>query len=192
MVIVAICCSNSALIVINFILAVYFMGRKVTKINLQEEFENIFLTMIVTVFNFFQIHGKVIPRYAPIVIQNMFSITPKSLNPVDMVIGLITYKAFGMFNYHMLAKSLQRLIPPKRIGVIDRSLAGMGLDMCYERFCRDRRHHFGVDPSVPLQQAEYDTFTTGATPTLPLRTWSKLDSSSSISPDSLAPSSSAV
>ena len=44
----------------------------------------------------------------------------------------------------------------------------MGLDMAHERLCRDRLHHLGVDPAIPLQQAKDDTFTPGATPTLPL------------------------
>ena len=84
--------------------------------------------MIVTVFNFFQIHGKVIPRYAPIVVQNMFSITPESFNAVDMVFGLFVYKVFGVVHHQMFAITLQRLIAPKRIGKVNRSLAGMRLE----------------------------------------------------------------
>src|SRR5450759_525151 len=130
--------------------------------------------MIVTVFNFFQIHWKVIPRYAAIVVQNMFSITPKPFNAVDMVFGLFTHKAFGMINHHMFSKSLQRLISTKRIGVVDRSLVGMRLDMSHERLCRNRLHNLGVDPSIPLQQAEYDAFTSCATPTLTLANAAKV------------------
>jgi hypothetical protein len=124
--------------------------------------------MIVTVFNFFQIHWKVIPRYAPIVVQNMFSITLKPFNPGDMVFGLFTHEAFGMINHHMFSVSLQRLIPTKCIGAVDRSLAGMRLDMSHERLCRDRLHDLGVDPSIPLQQAEYDAFASRSTTPLPL------------------------
>lgn len=35
-----------------------------------------------------------IPRYAPIVAQNMLGITPKSPNAVDMVLGLFIYELF--------------------------------------------------------------------------------------------------
>ena len=74
--------------------------------------------MIVTVFNFFQIHWKVIPRYAPIVVQNVFSITPKSFNAVDMVFGLFINKALGVIHNQMFSISLQRLISSERIGKI--------------------------------------------------------------------------
>lgn len=124
--------------------------------------------MIVTVFDFFQIHGKVVPRYAPIVVQNVFSITPKPFNAVDMVFGLFTNELFGVIHHHMFSIPLQRLIAAKRVGVVNRPLAGMRLDMGHERLCRDRLHHFGVDPAIPLQQAEYDTFTLGASTTRPL------------------------
>lgn len=148
--------------------------------------------MIVTVFNFFQVHGKVIPRYAPIVVQNVFSTTPKSFNAVDMVFGLFTYEAFAMINRHMFSIPLQRLIAAKRIGEVDRSLAGVRLGMRHQRLSRDRFHDLGIHPAIPLQQAEYDAFTPGATTALALRTPPKQGSSNSISPDSLAPSSSAV
>ena len=124
--------------------------------------------MIVTEFNFFQIHWKMIFRYAPIVVQNVFCITPKSFNAVDIVFGLFTYKALGMIHLHMFSKSLQRLIATKRIGIVDRSLAGVRLNMRHECFCRDRLHDLGVNPSIPLQQAEYDTFASRATTPFPL------------------------
>src|SRR5450759_3483457 len=124
--------------------------------------------MIVTVFNFLQIHGKVIPRYAAIVVQNMFSITPKSFNAIDVVFGFFINKVFGVIDYQMFTKSLQRLIPTKRIGVIDRTLTGMRLDMSHQSLSRDRLHDFGVNPSITLQQAKYDTFSSRTTPTLPL------------------------
>src|SRR5450759_5946114 len=65
-------------------------------------------------------------------------------------------------------QSLQRLIPTKRIGEVDRSLSGMRLNMSHQSLCRDRLHDFGVDPSIPLQQAEYDTFASRSTTTFPL------------------------
>src|SRR5450759_1613543 len=124
--------------------------------------------MIVTVFDFFQIHWKMIPRYASIIVQNVFSITPKSFNAVDVVFGFFINKVIGVIHYQMFTKSLQRLIPTKRIGVVDRSLTGMRLDMSHQSLSRDRLHDFGVNPSIPLQQAKYDTFSSRTTPTLPL------------------------
>lgn len=98
----------------------------------------------------------------------MFGIAPKTLNTIDVVFGLIVYKSFGVIHHQMFTVSLQRLISTKRIGVIDRSLAGMRLDMSHERFCRDRLINLGINPSIPLQQAEYDAFSSRTTTALPL------------------------
>ena len=64
--------------------------------------------------------------------QRFLSITPKPFDAVDMIFGLFTYKVFGVTHRHMFSVSLQRLISAKRIGVIDRSLAGMRLDMIHQ------------------------------------------------------------
>ena len=80
-----------------------------------------------------------------------------------------------MINYHMLTKSLQRLITAKRICAADRSHAGMSLDIGHERLCRDRLFHPGAGPSIPLQQAEYDTFPPGATSTMPVMNSTKAE-----------------
>src|SRR5450759_94706 len=130
--------------------------------------------MIVTVFDFFQIHWEMIPRYASIVVQNMFSITPKSFDAVDMVFGFFINKVFGVIDYQMFTKSLQRLIPTKRIGVVDRTLTGMRLDMSHQSLSRDRLHDFGVNPSISLQQAKYDTFASRSTTPLPLTDSAKI------------------
>ena len=122
--------------------------------------------MIVTVFDFFQIHWKVIPRYAPIVVQNVFSITPKSFNAVDMVFGLFIHKIFGMIHHQMFSITLQRLISAKCIGEIYRSLAGICLDVGHQRLCRDRLDDLGVHPAISLQQAEYNAFASRSTATL--------------------------
>ena len=96
------------------------------------------------------------------------SITPKSFNAVDMVFGLFTHKPFGVVHHQMFTISLQRLIPAKRIGEVNRSFAGMCLDMGHQRLCGNRLHDLGVHPAIPLQQAEYDAFTSCAKTTLPL------------------------
>ena len=51
--------------------------------------------MIVTEFNFFQIHWKMIPRYAPIVVQNMFRVTPKPFDAVDVIFGFFIKEALN-------------------------------------------------------------------------------------------------
>ena len=97
----------------------------------------------------------------------MFSITPKPFDTVDMVFGFFINKVFGVIYDQMFTISLQRLIPAKRIGVVDRSLAGMRLDMRHQGLGRDRLHDLGVNPAIPLQQAEYDAFAARATTAFP-------------------------
>jgi hypothetical protein len=75
-----------------------------------------------------------------------------------MVLSSFIDKLFGVINYQMLAKALQRLIAPKGIGKVNRALAGMVLDMGQKGLRRDRLHHLGVDPAVPLQKAKDDAF----------------------------------
>ena len=40
-----------------------------------------------------------VPRNTSVVVQNMFSITPKTLNAVNMVFGSFIDKLFGVINY---------------------------------------------------------------------------------------------
>ena len=48
----------------------------------------------------------------------MFSITPKPLDAVNMVLGSFVDKLFGVINHQMLAKALQGLIAPKGVGKV--------------------------------------------------------------------------
>jgi len=59
----------------------------------------------------------------------MFSITPKTFDAVNMVFGSLIDKLFGVINHQMLTKALQGLIAPKSVHIVDRTLAGMVLNM---------------------------------------------------------------
>ncbi len=102
--------------------------------------------MNVAVFNFAHIDWKVIPRYVPIVVQNLFSITPKPAR----LFGLFIHEVFGVNCHPMFSKFLQCLIATKCISKVN---PGMRLDMGHESLCRGRFHDFGVSPAVPLRQA---------------------------------------
>ena len=98
----------------------------------------------------------------------MFSITPKPLDAVNMVLGSFVDKLFGVINHQMLAKALQGLIAPKGVRIVNRALAGMVLDMGQKGLRRDRLHHLGVDPAITLQKAKDDAFASRTTASLPL------------------------
>ena len=106
-----------------------------------------------------------VPRNTSVVVQNMFSITPKPLNAVNVVLGSLIDKFLGVINHQMLTKALQRLITSKGVRIVNRALAGMVLNMGAPR---DRLHYLGVDPAVPLQQAKNDAFASSTTASLPL------------------------
>ena len=104
------------------------------------------------------------PSNTTTVIQNMFSITSKTIYAVNIVLGSLINKLFGVINDPMLTKVLQRLITSKGSGKVNRALAGMVLDMVHESPRRDRLHHLGVGPAVPLQEAKEDAFTSCTSP----------------------------
>ena len=109
-----------------------------------------------------------VPRNTSIVVQNMFSITPKTLNAVNMVFGSFIDKLFGVINHQMFTKALQRLIAPKGVRIVDRALAGMVLNMGQKGLRRDRLHYLGIDPAIALQKAKNDAFASRTSAALPL------------------------
>jgi hypothetical protein len=50
-------------------------------------FEQVLFSVIKPVFDFLQIHWEVILRDAAIVVENVFSITPKTFDAIDVVLG---------------------------------------------------------------------------------------------------------
>ena len=73
-----------------------------------------------------------VPRNTSVVVQNMFSITPKPLDAINVVLGSFIDKLLGVIDHQMLTKALQRLIASKDIRIVNRALAGMVLDMVHE------------------------------------------------------------
>ena len=109
-----------------------------------------------------------VPQYTSVVVQNMFSITPKTLDAVNVVLGSFIDKFLGVIDHQILAKALQRLIASKGIRLVSRALAGVVLDMGHEAPRRDRLHDLGIDPAIALQQAKNDAFASRTTASLPL------------------------
>ena len=99
-----------------------------------------------------------VPRNISVGVQNMFSITPKTLIAIYVVLGSLIDKFLGVIDHQMLTKALQRLIASvlgsSGIRIVNRALAGMVLDMGHEGPRRDRLHYLGIDPAIPVQQAK--------------------------------------
>ena len=112
----------------------------------------------------------------------MFSITPKTLDAVNVVLGSLIDKLLGVINHQMLTKALQRLIASvsglSGIRIVNRALAGMVLNMGQKGLRRDRLHHLALvsraDPTIELQQAKDDAFASRTSAALPLTSTPKV------------------
>lgn len=109
-----------------------------------------------------------VPRNTSVVVQNMFSITPKTFDAVNVVFGSFIDKLLGVINHQMFTKALQGLIAPKGVRIVDRALTGMVLNMGQKGSRRDRLHYLGIDPAIALQQAKDDAFASRTSAALPL------------------------
>ena len=82
-----------------------------------------------------------VPRNTSVFVQNMFSITPKPLNAINVVLGSLIDKFLGVIDHQMLTKALERLITSvlssSGISIVNRALAGVVLDMGHEGPRRD-------------------------------------------------------
>ena len=120
--------------------------------------------MVKTVLDLFDVHREMILGNTPVVIQDVLGITPEALDAVDVAAG-VTIDEGAPVNYHvMLAVALEGLVTPESIGVVDRALACVGLDMAHELLGREVGDHPSIDPSIPFQQVKHETFA-GSSPT---------------------------
>lgn len=122
--------------------------------------------MIKPVFDFLQIHWEVILRNAPVVVENVLSIAPETLDAVDVIFGAFVDEGFMVTDRMVFTESLERPIATEGIGVVDRPLLGAGFDVPHKLFSRHGFDHFGIDPSFSLQQTENDAFAGSTTTTL--------------------------
>ncbi len=93
----------------------------------------------------------------------MLGITPEALDAVDVVFGAFIHECFGVTDRMMLPITPQRLVASKGIGVVDRALAGVGLDMTHQFLRRDRLGGFRIDLPIALQEPENHAFPSGPT-----------------------------
>lgn len=79
--------------------------------------------MIESVLHFFKIHRKIIFGNTAVVVQNMLRKTPKSFNTVDMVFSPFVNQCLGVVYFVMLPQTLEGVITPKSVRVVDRALS---------------------------------------------------------------------
>ena len=102
-----------------------------------------------------------------VVVQDMLRKTPKSLYAVDVIQAAIG-KRFAVVEPMVLSQTLQRVVAPERVRVVDRSLSGMRSDVGHQLIGRDSFHNLRIDPSIAFQKAEYNAFPGSSPSALPL------------------------
>jgi len=117
--------------------------------------------MIKSILHFLKIHWKVISGNSAVIVENMLGVAPKSFNPVNMVL-VAAAKGLTMIQPMMLAPALEGIVASEGVRVVDRPLSGALADMSHQFIGCHPFHDFGVDPSVPLQKAQNNAFTSSA------------------------------
>ena len=121
--------------------------------------------MVESILHFFKIHRKVIFGNPAVIVQHMLRIAPKTLNAVDMVLAAIGER-FAVVQPVVFAQAFQGVVTAEGVGVVDRSFSRMLSDVGHELIGGHPFNHLGVYPSVALQKAEYNAFSSRASAAL--------------------------
>ena len=124
--------------------------------------------MIEAILHFLKIHRKMIFGNTTIVVQDMLRKTPKSFNAINMVLGLLVDQCLRVVDRMVLPQTLEGIVAPKRVGVVDRTLPRFLPDDGHKFFFRDMLHHSRIYSSIALHEAKYDAFTSCSTSSLSL------------------------
>lgn len=116
--------------------------------------------MIKSVLHFFKIHRKVILGNPPVIVQNMFCKTPKTLDAVDVIFPS-KGKRLRVVDSMVFTESFERVVTLERVRVIDRTLSRFLPYYGHQLIFRDMLHNPRVDPSIALQKAKNNAFTPG-------------------------------
>lgn len=117
--------------------------------------------MVETIANFPAVKMEVFAGHTPIRIQPVLGIAPEALDAMDMVAphGL----AFLLADHHMLTPQFQSGVSLPLVGVVQRALAGMGLDVAHHLRPAMGGDRHRLDLTVTFDDAKHDYFT-GRTP----------------------------
>lgn len=120
--------------------------------------------MVKPVFDVLEIHREVILRDFAMVVEHVFSITPKAFEPIHVVTSAFIGHCSMMTDRVMFAVALKRLIASEGVGLIDRALASARADVAHELLRGDGFDYLGIGPSVVLEEAKDDAFSGCLTP----------------------------
>ena len=84
--------------------------------------------VVEAILDLFEVHGGMVARNTTVVVEHMLSIAPEALDAVDVVAGTAVDERVLVTDHKVLAVALEGLVAAGGIGVVDRTLAGVGLD----------------------------------------------------------------
>lgn len=128
-----------------------------TKIDGHKLFKQILVSVVVAVLHLLKIHGKMIFGNPAIVVQDMFGITPKSFNAVNVIFAFVG-KRFAVVQPVMLAHAFEGVVAPEGVRVVDRSFSRVRLDVGHQFISRHLLNNFGIHPSISLKKAKNNAF----------------------------------
>ena len=119
--------------------------------------------MVEPVLHFLKIHREMVFGNSPIIVQDMLRKTPKPLDAVDMVFAA-TAERLAVIQAVMRAQSLQGVVAPKLVCVVDRPLPRFLPDDRHELLFGYVLHHPCIYLAVALQQAKNHVLAGRASP----------------------------
>ena len=122
--------------------------------------------MIKPILDLFKIHRKVIFGNSPIIIQDMFSKTPKPFNAVNVILGTFVDQVFVVRDFVMLATTFERIVASESVGKIDGTFSGFLSDDVHQFRSRHALNHPRINPAVALQKAKNNAFALSASSSL--------------------------
>jgi len=129
--------------------------------------------MIKSILHLFKIHRKVVLGHAPVVVQDVLGVAPKTFNAVNVVLAAVG-KGTAVVEAVVLAMALERVVAAEGVGVVHRAFARVLANVRHQLLGRHLLHHFGVDTSLAFQEAQHDAFSGSAATTLTLASAAKV------------------
>jgi len=116
--------------------------------------------MVESILHLFKIHREMIFGNPSVIVQNMFSKTPKTFNTVDMILASVS-KRFAVIQAMMFAQSFQRVVASEGIRVIHRPFSRFLPDDRHELLFRYMLYDPRIHLAIALQKAKNNVFTSG-------------------------------
>ena len=109
-----------------------------------------------------------------VVVQNMFSETPKTFNTVNVVLCSLVDQSFRVAYGVVFPQTLEGIVATEGVGVVHCAFPGLFSDDRHKFLLGYMLHHSRIHLAIALQKAKYNVFAPGATSTRTLASTAKI------------------